>query len=115
MAKKPAAAPPPRIQNIERVIECDTKRLYGPLFMAIAYLHEIQQLEPTATLEEEWSGYEDMELRFVYHNAETDEEYQTRLDYIELARKNRERDTQKAASRQTKLAQFNKLKRELGL
>ncbi len=49
-------------QRLTVGVDCDTKRLYGDIAGAIAYLKEIaEQYKGTdITLEEEWTGYEDM-------------------------------------------------------
>jgi len=68
---------------IDREVECDTDKLYHPdLNVTIQYLSEIKAQYPTASLEEKWTGYEDMYMRFTYRDDETDEEYDRRLYFI---------------------------------
>lgn len=62
----------------QEVVECDTERLYGSIPEAIKYLQEVHRQHPNATLEEHWTGYEDMEMRFLYYRPETDTEYTIR-------------------------------------
>jgi hypothetical protein len=69
----------PRIK-IEVEVDCDKDRLYGNIDGAIKYLQEIKEKYPSdIVLDEHWTGYEDMTMRFVYCRDETDEEYNRRL------------------------------------
>jgi hypothetical protein len=81
-------------KNAEREVDCDTDKLYGRLDVAIQYLKDIQAQYPDAELEEKWTGYETMYMRFVYITPETDEEYQRRLYFAlhEQKRMRKDRD-----------------------
>ena len=60
---------------VEREVDCDTNRLYGNILGAIAYLGEIKEKYPEAQLDEKWTGYETMYMRFAWSEPQTDEEY----------------------------------------
>ena len=68
--------------RIEREIPCDTDVLYGPLDKAITYLESIKRDYPSARLDENWTGYEEMYMRFVWTSEQTDEEYKRSLEAI---------------------------------
>ena len=102
---------------LERVIPLDTERLYGPLPDAIKYLQEIRAEhmdKPDLSIDEHWPGYEDVELRFLYHSEETDEEYQARLQQEEYARKQAERDANEKAAKAERRKKWEALNREFG-
>jgi hypothetical protein len=101
-------------KKIRVLIDCDTERLYGDLKAAAAYLLEIAEEHPTATLHEEWSGYEDMGMVFQDYRDETDEELALRLKMEEERRRREDRDREVARQREQRLKQYQKLKREFG-
>lgn len=95
--------------------DADTQRLYGTLDDAISYLQEMKaKLPADASLEEHWTGYEDMELRFVWYREETDVEYLDRMSAEEERRREeirkKEEDRQKAERRKA----WEELNREFG-
>lgn len=101
-----------------RIKECDTERLYGPLPGAIAYLRELQAQygdKQNLTLQEHWSGYETMEMCFSYYEEETDEEMASRLEHERLERARAAKARREAEERKAKMAELNRLKRELGV
>lgn len=101
-----------------RAVECQTNRLYGPLPGAIAYLQEVQAQyggKQDLALEEHWTGHEDMEMRFTYLDDETDDEMHGRIKSERLANMRAARDNRQAAERKVKLAELERLKRELGV
>lgn len=66
---------------IEVEIYCDTSKLYHQdLGVTIQYLVDIKTQYPNASLDEHWTGYEDMYMRFVYTRPETDDEFYHRLE-----------------------------------
>lgn len=102
-------------QMVERDFDCDTDRLYGSLDDAIAYLAEIKQKYPDAKLDEHWVGYEDMTMRFVWYEEETDAEYTHRIESEkERVRQNALKEKQRE-ERSGDMAEYNRLRRKLGL
>lgn len=100
---------------VERLIGVDTKRLYGPLSGAIEYLKEVSitYAGTDIALTENWTGYEDMSMSFIYHEKETDEEYHTRRKYEELREKLKAEDEYRKAKNAKVLAKIEKLKGQL--
>lgn len=82
---------------VEQALTCNVDRLYGPMADTIKYLQEIHEAFPEAQLEENWTGYEDMEIRFAFMRAENDDEF--------AARKTAERERRSEAA---KLAAWRK-------
>ena len=101
---------------INRTAHCDTERLYGPLGEAAEYLLEMKNKLPEgATLEEDWSGYADMMMVFSWASTETDKEMKTRLEREKWAREAAKRKEDEREQRARDLAEFHRLKRNLGL
>lgn len=100
---------------VEREAGCDTDRLYGPLPQAIAYLKEIHARHPEATLDEKWTGYEDMYMRFSWSELQTDAEYVVHLERtLSLQRYQRnERDKKRAKEREKLEKQLRETQRKL--
>ena len=99
--------------DIERVVDCDTNRLYGSLDKAIEYLQEVKEKHPTAELDEHWYGYEDMLMRFVYFSPETDEEYSHRLEVEAMVKKNIEKERVRREKVKALTKEKKKLERKL--
>ena len=99
--------------DIERVVDCDTDRLYGSLGKAIEYLQEVKEKHPTAELEEHWYGYEDMLIRFVYFSPETDEEYSRRLEREAMVKRNIEKERVRREKVKALTDEKKKLERKL--
>jgi hypothetical protein len=82
-------------RTVEVEVDCDTQRLYGSIDEAIAYMNEIrdQYRGTNIGLDEKWTGYEDMHMRFAYTREENDAEYARRMEVLErdIARKAEER------------------------
>ncbi len=94
--------------------DCDTTRLYDSLDEAIKYLQEIKKQFPTATLEEHWTGYEDMSMCFSWYRDETDEEMALRIKQYEYKK---QREAEEAEANIKKLERrkvWEKLKAEFG-
>lgn len=103
-------------RTVEVAIDCDTSRLYGPLADAIAYLQEVLAAHPEAaglSLDEHWTGYEDMEMRFVYARPETDEEYERRLQLEREEAQHRAAEARRATLRAEKQKAIAKLQADL--
>jgi hypothetical protein len=100
---------------VTEYLDCDTSRLYDDLPKAIEYLKEVHQKYPEASLHEHWTGYEDMEMVFIYSRPETEEEEKTRLRLERQKKEEERRAAEEHIKRQEKLALLNKLKRELGI
>ena len=101
--------------EVEREVDCDTDRLYGPVPQAIAYLQETHARHPEATLGEKWTGYEDMHMRFSWMEPQTDEEYVAHLErtlsfqrYLRNAR-----DEERAKEREKLEKQLRETQRKL--
>ena len=102
-------------RTVQREIDCDTGKLYGPLSEAITYLKAIQAKHPEAALTEKWTGYETTEMVFQYPDLETPKEVEMRALEHERKLQREKEATEKARDHAAKFAQFNKLKRELGM
>lgn len=105
----------PRLM-VEVEVDCDTKRLYGTIDEAIKYLQEVKEAHKgiDIQLDECWTGYEDMHMRFVYSRPETDKEYADRRkqEQAEARRKaQRDKEERELAQRRN---QYERLKREFG-
>lgn len=95
--------------RVEREIACDTDKLYGPLSQAIDYLKTIQKTHPQASLDEHWTGYEDMYMRFAWSEEETDQEYLKNLQSCLWDRKRKEeKHNQEIADKQKRIAKLEK-------
>jgi len=100
--------------KIEVEIDCDTEKLYhSDLGVAIQYLVDIKAQYPKASLDEKWTGYEDMYMRFVYTRPETTDEFYRRLQ-CELNFETRQREQRnKVRNRQVIQAKIDRLKAQL--
>jgi hypothetical protein len=114
MAKKKKA---PERKQIEVRIDVDHERLYGPIDGAIQYLQEMRdQHQGTGiSLDEHWTGYEDMYMTLVYWRDETDEEFQGRLELEEMRRRLDEEEKRRAKERAKDVEEFQRLKAKLGI
>jgi hypothetical protein len=101
--------------QIEVETSCDTRRLYGSFDEAIAYLNELKQICPTGNLSEIWTGYEDMEMSYVFSREETDTEFETRLENERRLRAQRQGETARAEQRSRDIAELGRLKQKLGM
>ena len=81
-------------------VPCDVNRLYGPLDVSVTYLQEVRTEHPEAQLDENWTGYEDMEMRFVYYKPMNDEAYLTHLRLNLESLKRLKEDAKKAAEKE---------------
>jgi hypothetical protein len=101
---------------VEAEIPLDTEKLYASLPEAIAYLQQIAAQhsdKPDLHIDEHWTGYEDMELRFAYNRLETDEEFKSRLE-IEAAEAKRHSEMLREAQRRKDIeAQIERLRKQL--
>lgn len=102
---------------VEERVDVDTKRLYGSLDDAILYMTEIrdQYRGVDITLDEHWTGYEDMEMTFVYQREETDTEFACRLRQIEADRRYAAEKKRLADQREKDLEELARLKSKLGI
>ena len=100
--------------QILEAVDCDTARLYGPLDLAAKYLLEVKSKYPNATLEEHWTGYENMEMRFSWYRDETDNEMQDRLEQEAFAKKLADDQRRKDEEKATRRKQYLALKKEFG-
>ena len=103
--------------NIVETFAADTSRLYGSLDEAIAYLKEVNEkyAGTDISLAENWTGYEDMDMVFIYSREETAQERNRRKALEREQDEARARDLAQRAEREEKLAAYNKLKKELGI
>lgn len=97
--------------HVERELSCDTDKLYGSLDTAIKYLQSVKKTHPQASLDEHWTGYEDMQMRFVWSEIETDDEHLSKLESILWERQRREAEFDRNVA--AKEEQIKKLEREL--
>jgi pyridoxine/pyridoxamine 5'-phosphate oxidase len=104
--------------RIEVRVDCDTERLYSEnIDDAIQYLQEMKAKYAgyKISLDEHWTGYEDMQMTFVFWRDENDEEYNRRME-MKRAREEREREEEERKRNETrarKLAQIAKLQEDL--
>ena len=101
-------------EQVVACLDCDTERLYGSLLEAATYLMEIHALYPDATLEENWTGYEDMDMRFTWWRDETDEEEKVRLKHEATIRENMERARKRDAAEAKEKKEYLRLKHKFG-
>ncbi len=99
---------------VEMAFDADTERLYGDLTDMLAYVTEIRSRYPNARLAEHWTGYETMEMVFVYSRQETDAEYEERMRSEEEMRESAERERAREKAHAAKVAEYQRLRRELG-
>lgn len=102
--------------RVEVHVDCDTDRLYGSIGQAIKYLKEVQEQYKgyDISLFEHWTGYEDMEMKFVYFRDETNEEMNRRIEERKRQQELEKEWAQKEEDRKKRLEQYEKLKREFG-
>jgi hypothetical protein len=103
-------------QRVTVAVDCDTQRLYGRIGEAIGYLKEIaeQYKDTDISLSENWTGYEDMEMRFEYTREETDGEFAARAEQERYKKKCAAEEAARVRARREKEQQFEQLRRELG-
>jgi hypothetical protein len=91
--------------------------LYGSLHDAITYLQEIkeQYKDTNIYLDEHWTGYEDMCMRFVYTRLENDEEYDRRIAHEKAMKKIHEDQRREEEQRKKDMKELNRLKSKLGI
>jgi hypothetical protein len=105
--------------TIEQEINCDYAKLFNnDLNVAISYLSEMHSKYShlgTISLDECWTGYEEMHMRFVLTRLENDEEYNHRLKFEqEIAETKKLKQRQQIEEKKQKaLLAFNKAKLEL--
>ncbi len=104
-------------KQVEVGVDCDTQRLYGDINGAIRYMEEIRDAHKGVNimLDEHWTGYEDMEMRFVYWREENDEEFTRRQEREEWERKRAEEERKRTAARKRDLDEYNRLRTKLGM
>jgi hypothetical protein len=103
-------------QNVEVREDVDTERLYGNIDGAIKYLEEIRDKfkGTNITLDEHWTGYENMEMNFLWTRLETDEELASRLEQEERRRQYAQQEAAREKARQRDLTEYYRLKRMYG-
>ena len=101
-------------KKVLETLGCDTARLYGDLLEAAYYLIEVHAKHPNATLEEHWTGYEDMEMRFSWSRPETDEEMRERAEHEAATARFEAAQREKAKAREERRKIYLALKREFG-
>ena len=105
-------------KQVEVVIDCDTNRLYSSsIDETIKYLIEVRDANQgrSIVLDEHWSGYENMEMRFVYYREENDAEYEHRIKLEEYRAQVASQAAAREKSRVADLAEFNRLRKKLGM
>ena len=103
-------------RKVEVEVDCDVQVLYGPLQAAADYLTAVLRAHPglDIRLDEKWTGYEDMYMRFVYERDETDEEYADRQEREQLEAADREIKRLADESKEKRRAQYESLPMEFG-
>ena len=101
---------------VEERFNADVNRLYGSIDEAISYLTEIreQYRGTNISLDEHWTGYEDMEMTFVYTREETDAEMAHRIMRAEADRKRAEEERKRKAERAKDQKEYERLAQKLG-
>lgn len=104
---------------VKRIIirrdDVDTVKLYGPLKEAGLYLLELAEKYPDGSLDEHWTGYEDMEMTILFTSEETDDEERHRIAAEKYAKEREEREKNLKKSREKDLKEYNRLKNKLGM
>lgn len=102
---------------VEAEVDCDTNRLYGKIDDAIAYLIEVRDKHRGIDigLDEHWTGYEDMTMRFVYHREENDQEYASRMQSEAWAREQEKQRRDKEKARAEYEKEHKLLRQRLGI
>lgn len=104
-------------QTVTRYIRADCDLLYAnTLKETIDYLNSVikQYPDKNISLTENWLGYEDMEMSFIYDDIESDEEYESRIKHLEYLEKKAEEDKIKKIQREKDVAEYNRLRAKLG-
>lgn len=103
-------------KRVEVRLDVDTDRLYGDIDGAIRYLTEIrdQYQGVGISLDEHWTGYEDMEMTFVYFREENDEEFNRRLEEEEAQRRYQEKLNRETEQRLKDQKEYERLRVKLG-
>lgn len=105
-------------QKVHVRIDVDTKRLYGSLDDAIAYLKEIKREhggKEEFGLEEHWTGYEDMEMVFSYWREETDAEMSERLGDERREKARIKEQKKREEERKRDMDEYERLRSKLGI
>ena len=103
---------------VVRELSCDTGKLYASLPEAIAYLQQIAAQhsdKPDLSLDEHWTGYEDMDMRFTYTGPESDEDYNRRIIQEEYQEKRDREAAEKCAKQKSYEKEQAALKRKYGM
>ncbi len=102
---------------VEAEVDCDTGRLYGTIDEAIAYLIEVRDKHRGIDigLDEHWTGYEDMMMRFTYTREENDDEYARRMQREAWEREAAAERKAKEAARAEYEKEHQRLKKRLGI
>lgn len=103
--------------KIEERFNVDKNRLYGNLNDTIKYLQEIKEKYSgiDIRLDEHWTGYEDMDMTFVYNRDETREETLTRLEIEEQNQRYAREQRKREETRKADLAELKRLREKLGI
>lgn len=103
-------------QTIEEKIDADTGRLYGPIDGAIQYLKDMKaKYGSGVSLDEHWSGYEDMDMVFVFTREETDAEMNRRIGIEKERERMAAEEAKRVKARKADMAELERLKRKLGV
>lgn len=106
-------------KRVEVRVDADTDRLYGDIDKAILYLAEVRDQYQGKTLDgisldEHWTGYEDMEMTFVYYREETDEELSRRLEQEAAEKRYQEKLNRESEQRSKDVKELKRLASKLG-
>jgi hypothetical protein len=103
-------------QRVEETVDCDYNRLCGNIDEAIRYLTEIRDryVGTDISFSADTTGYDDIELSFVFTRDETDEELSRRLAIEAQERRWAEEERKRKCQRTKDEAQFKRLAQKLG-
>lgn len=105
----------PQKLTIYEPIDCDIDKLFNvDLREAAEYLLSVYKKYPNAALDEHWTGYEDMEIRFLVEREETDEEFFHRLRLEAEQKRIQALVDEVNKKHQEKEKQFKQMANELG-
>ena len=104
-------------KNLVRDIPFEYSEVFGlDIRKAAEYLIKIadEHKDKEIYLEENWTGYEDMEMKMYFMSPETNEEYNDRIAHEKEMKERAQRAWEQEQERDKKIAEYNKLKSELG-
>lgn len=106
-----------RLKNILRVLPEDCDIFGETVDDTIAFLNDLRSKHPDKVIyiDDHWTGYEDVEYRFIYYSDETEEEYTDRQEVLRRLQEKEDKEKSDQERRKSDLNEYNRLKKKLGL